>query len=142
MAVEGVKELMRKFEKLGAAGQTKVLRAACRGAGAVVRKQARANIPVGSEPHRLHDGTLVTPGFARKSIVARVFVNKSKGTVSVAIGVRAKAFYAVQFVEMERGNSRSRGKPWLRPAFETTEDQQRAQFERRFREVINKVVRS
>lgn len=138
MAVEGVKQLMKKFDALNVAGKTKVLRAAGRAAGAVVVKDARTRIPVGSKAHRTHDGVLVAPGFARRSIVTRLFVNRSNGKVSAAVGVRARAFYATQFVETEKGKSTRRGRPWLQPAFEATRAKQISEFERRFRAVIEK----
>jgi HK97 gp10 family phage protein len=141
MAVEGTKELLKKFEMLSTAGKTKVLRAASRAAGAAVVKEAKARIPVGSESHRTYDGTLVSPGFARRSIRAVTFVDKRSGKVGVRVGVRARAFYAINFVELEKGNSRHRGKPWLKPSFGATEKQQIEAFESRMRKVINKAVK-
>lgn len=141
MAVEGTKALFKKFDTLSLAGKTKVLRAGARAAGAVVVKQAKANIPVGSEPHRTYDGVLVSPGFARRSIRAITYVNKRTGIVGVVVGVRSRAFYATHFVETERGNSKTRGKPWLSPAFGSTEARQISEFERRAKEVINKAIK-
>lgn len=157
--VLGVKELLRKFDQLKVAGKEKALRAAVRGAANVVVKEAKARIPVGSIPHRVGgrkalkatrnraardrvQGVLVSPGFARRSIIARTYTDKKTGRVGAVIGVRAKAFYAVQFVEMERGKSKVKGKPWLRPAFDATEEKQISEFHRAFLRIINKVSRS
>lgn len=139
MAVEGVAELLRKFDTLATMGKEKALRAAVRSAGNVVAKEAAGRIPVGSRAHRTYRGNLVTPGHARRSIKVVTYVNRRTGAVGAMVGVRASAFYAVQFVELERGKSTTRGRPWLRPAFDDTTDKQIAEFVRSFRRVINKV---
>lgn len=155
-SVLGVKELLRKFEQLKTAGKEKALRAAVRGAANVVVKEAKARIPVGSIPHRVggrkalkakrnraareaKQGVLVSPGFARRSIVARTYTDKKTGRVGAVIGVRALAFYAVQFVEMERGKSKVKGRPWLRPAFEASESRMISEFHRAFQRVIQRL---
>jgi HK97 gp10 family phage protein len=155
MAVDGVKELLKKFDRLNTAGKTKVLRAASRAAGATVAKDARSRIPVGSQAHRTLNyrkigdrgkglgaaGILVTPGHARRSIKVATYVNRSTGAVGAVVGVRSSAWYAVQFVELEKGKSTRRGRPWLRPAFDATRAKQISEFERRFRAVINKALK-
>lgn len=140
--VLGVKELLRKFDQLKVAGKEKALRAAVRGAANVVAKEAKQRIPVGSISHRTYRKVLVSPGFARRSIKVQTYVNRRTGAVGALVGVRAQAFYAVQFVELERGKSKQRGKPWLRPAFEATGDKQISEFHRAFLRIINKVARS
>lgn len=140
--VLGVKELLRKFDQLKLAGQEKVLRAAVRSAGNAVAKEARQRIPVGSIAHRTYRKNLVSPGFARRSIRVLTYVDKRNGRVGAVVGVRAQAYYATQFVELERGKSKVKGKPWLRPAFEATTERQISEFNRAFLRVINKVSRS
>lgn len=137
--VDGVKELLRKFDELSTIGKEKALRAAVRGAVAPIVKQAKATIPVGTVAHRTYRNVLVSPGFARRSIVAKTFVDRRRGSVAAVVGVRAQAFYAVQFVELERGKSRDKGKPWLRPAFESTEQQQIDAFSKSLMRVINRI---
>jgi HK97 gp10 family phage protein len=139
--IEGVKELMRKFDQLKGMAQAKVLMAAARSAGNVIAKEAKARIPVGSIAHRTYRKVLVSPGFARRSIVVKTYANKRTGAVGAVVGVRAQAFYAVNFIELERGKSTARGKPWLRPAFEATTDKQISEFHRAFMRVINRVAR-
>lgn len=141
-SVLGVKELLRKFDQLKVAGKEKALRAAVRGAANVVAKEAKQRIPVGSIAHRTYRKVLVSPGFARRSIKVQTYVNRRTGAVGAMVGVRAQAFYAVQFVELERGKSKQRGKPWLRPAFDATTEKQMSEFHRAFLRVINKVRRS
>lgn len=140
--VLGVKELLRKFEQLKTAGKEKALRAAVRGAANVVAKEAKQRIPVGLTPHRTYRKVLVSPGFARRSIKVQTYVNRRTGAVGAVVGVRAQAFYAVQFVELERGKSKSRGRPWLRPAFDATTEKQMSEFHRAFLRIITKVARS
>lgn len=140
--VVGAKELLRKFDKLKVAGKEKVLRAAVRSAANVVAKEAKQRIPVGSVEHRTYRKVLVSPGFARRSIKVQTYVNKRTGAVGALVGVRAQAFYAVQFVELERGKSKVKGKPWLRPAFDATTEKQISEFNRAFLRVINKVART
>jgi len=138
--MDGYKELMRKFDKLNAAGQAKALRAGVRAGGNVVKKEARSRIPVGDKAHRTYRGNLVAPGFARRSIKVYTFVDKRKGTVYALVGVRAQAFYAVQFVELERGKSNRKGKPWLRPAFDSTTGKQVSEVGRRLKETIRRLT--
>ena len=122
-AVEGMRELKRALAELSAGVQLNALRSAAQAAGRAVVKEAQARIQVGSEAHRTYRGNLVAPGFARRSIVARSYIDKRRGRVGVSVGVRAQAFYAVSFLELERGRSGARGRPWLRPAFEASEQQ-------------------
>lgn len=140
-AVLGTKELLRKFNELQNEAKLKVLRAAARKAGNIVAKEAKSRIPVGSIPHRTYRKVLVSPGFAKRSIVVRTYINKRTGRVGAVVGVRAQAFYAVQFVELERGKSSARGKPWLVPAFNATSDQQENAFKVEMLRVIQRVSR-
>ena len=135
----GVKELMKKFDQLKAAGKEKVMRAAVRSAANAVAKEARQRIPVGSIAHRTYRKNLVSPGFAKRSIRVLTYVDKRNGRVGALVGVRAQAYYALNFVELERGKSKVKGKPWLRPAYEATAEKQISEFNRAFLRVINKV---
>lgn len=137
-AVEGMRELMRALGELGAGVQLNALRSAAQAAGRAVVKNAQGRIQVGDEPHRTYRGVLVSPGFARRSIVARSYIDKRRGRVGVAIGVRAQAFYAVNFLELERGRSGARGRPWLRPAFEASEQQMLDAYRNALQRAVNK----
>lgn len=139
--VIGTKELLRKFNELQAEAKLKVLRAAARKGGNIIAKEAKARIPVGSEPHRTYRKVLVAAGFAKRSIVVRTYINKRNGRVGAVVGVRAQAFYAVQFVELERGKSSARGKPWLVPAFNATLQQQQDGYKVEMLRVIQRVSR-
>lgn len=140
--IEGVKALLRKLDKLDGPDMKRALRSSVRAAGRVVAKQAAANIPVGSEPHTTYKGVLVAPGFAKRSIKVVTTFNRQTGRLEASIGVRAQAYYAVQFVELEVGKSSSRGRPWLRPAFEQTENKQLAEFNKALGKAIAKIARA
>lgn len=137
--MEGVKELMAQFNALQAEAKLKVLRAAARKAGNLIAKEAKNRIPVGSIAHKTYRGVLVAPGFAKRSIVVKTYIDKRRGTVGAVVGVRAQAFYAVQFVELERGKSSAKGRPWLVPAFEATSEAQQDAFRQEMLRVINKI---
>lgn len=140
--VDGVKELLRKLDALDGPEMKRALRSSVRGAGRVVAKQAAANIPVGSEPHTTYKGVTVAPGFAKRSIRVVTKFNRQTGRLEAAIGVRAQAYYAVQFVELEVGKSSQRGRPWLVPAFEQTENEQLKEFNKALGKAIAKIARA
>lgn len=138
MAVEGMKELLAALGELQAGVQLRALRAAAQAAGRVVVKEAQGRIQVGDRAHRTHDGNLVAPGFARRSIKAVSYIDKRRGFVGVKIGVRSRAFYAVNFLELERGRSGSRGRPWLVPAFEASESKMLDAYRAALQRAVNK----
>lgn len=140
--VEGVKELIKKLNALSGPDMKRALRASVRSAGKVVAEAAKQNIPVGTEAHTTYKGVLVAPGFAKRSIRVVTSFNRETGRFEASIGVRAQAFYAVNFVELEVGKSTSRGRPWLRPAFEQTEGKQLGEFNKALGKAIKKIARS
>lgn len=122
MSLEGFAELDRQLAELGAAVTGSALRAAVRAGGNVVKKDAQARIPVGTEMHKTYKGRLVAPGFAKRSVRVVTKMSRDRQKASAAIGVRAEAFYAAQFLEL--GTSRMAARPWLRPAHHATQDAQ------------------
>lgn len=140
-SVEGVPELLRKFDQLKAETRQKALRTPIRRAANLVAEEAAGRIPVGSRLHRTYRGALVAPGYARRSIKVVTYLNRRTGGAGAMIGVSAQAFYAVQFVELERGKSTARGRPWLRPAFDDTTDAQIAEFIAAFRRTIRRLTK-
>lgn len=140
LSLAGVSGLMSKLDKLGKLEDGKALRSAGRAAGRVVAERARALIPKGDRPHRTYKGRIVGPGFASRNIRYIASLSKDKQKVTVVIGVRAEAFYAVQFVEL--GTSKMGKKPWLRPAFQSTIDQQQTALADHLRKVIEKIAKA
>lgn len=120
--VSGFAELTRQLRLLKKNVQGKALRAAARAAITPALERAKQAIPQGVDAHRTYKGRLVQPGFARRSIRAIVVVSRDKQKVEAVLGVKAEAFYAVQFVEL--GTAKKGARPWLRPAFAATRQQQ------------------
>ncbi|WP_133164203.1 HK97-gp10 family putative phage morphogenesis protein [Solimonas fluminis] len=138
-ALDGVAQLMRQLEELGLAANGKALRAAVRAGSRPVVKRAKQLIPEGADAHRTYRGRLVTPGFAKRSIRTVTKLSRDKQKASVAIGVRAEAFYATQFVEL--GTSRQAPQPWLRPAMEQTQQEQLAALGDSLKKTIEKAAK-
>jgi HK97 gp10 family phage protein len=113
--VEGLKELSRKLEALGERAGGKALRNATAAAMRPVRKEAKASAPVGVVPHKTYKGRQVFPGFLKRSVILRTRLSRDRKTAYAHVGVKAEAFYGVQFVE--RGTSRFPRRPWLEPTF-------------------------
>lgn len=118
--LEGVRELTAKLNELGVAVAGKELRGTARGAMKIVFDKAKAAMPVGSVPHATYKGNRVFPGFSKRSLRMLTRINKRTGSVEAIVGPRREAFYATQFTEL--GTSKMPARPWLRPAFESSQD--------------------
>lgn len=138
--LEGVAELSRQLSQLGAAFSVPILRAAVRAGIKPAQKRWVETIWKGNQPHRTYKGRLVAPGFSSRN--TRVVTKAEPGgtIVSAALGVRREAFYAVQFIERELGNSKHVAKPSLRAAMADTKDEQEAALAEKLRDRINKLV--
>lgn len=120
--VEGLKELSAKLKELGETVAARNLKGAAKDAMLPTEQAAKANIPVGSILHKTYKGRTVTPGFAQRSVKRAVTSARgSKNIVKAMVGVAREAFYAVAF--LERGTSKMPARPWLVPAFESTQGQ-------------------
>jgi HK97 gp10 family phage protein len=143
MAAEliGVRELSKKLDELTLKVRGQVLRRAANAAVKPVLDAARGLIPVNKiqELHKTYKGRLVAPGFAQRSIAAKVSLSRDGRAVFARMGVRREAFYAVNFVEL--GTSKMAAQPWLRPAFERTRSQALARFAEVLKAQIDKVTR-
>lgn len=119
--VEGLRELDAKLKALADPKiNSQVLRA---GAVAGMRKvlaRAKATVPVGTVAHKTYKGRIVAPGFASRSLRVKGTVSRDKTRAYALLGVRPEAFYAVQFIEL--GTAKMPARPWLRPAFEASQD--------------------
>lgn len=138
--LEGVAELSRQLSGLGAAFSVPVLRAAVRAGIRPAQQRWVQTIWKGNTAHRTHKGRLVAPGFSSRQ--TRIVTKAEPGgtRVSAALGVRKEAFYAVQFIERELGNSKHVAQPSLRAAMGATKDQQEAAMAAKLRERIDKLV--
>lgn len=119
MPVTGLKELNRKLEELGKLAEVKIMRAAMRAAMKPALEAARAAAPEGDRWHKTYTKRPVGPGFTKRSVRLVTVKPRSPGKFRMIIGVRAEAFYALQFIEL--GTSRIPRKPWLEPSFEQSQ---------------------
>lgn len=118
--LEGVKDLTSKITELGAKFASTQLRGVVNVAMGEALHQARTSIPVGTVAHRTYRGRVVSPGFALASLHIETKIDKRTGSAIAFLGVSSEAFYAVQFLEL--GTSKMAARPWLRPAFESSQD--------------------
>ena len=128
----GAKELSRKLAELETATAAKALRSAAVLATTPALKEMKASVPVGDVAHRTYKGRLVAPGFLKRSIRRSSFIKN--GVVNVVLGVRAEAFYGVQFVE--QGTVKMEAQPWFVKSFTG----KREEMERRMVEVLRKKI--
>lgn len=123
--VEGTKELTAKLRELASPKeQSATLRAAVRTPMRAVMSRAQANIssisPGKRQLHRTYKGRLVSAGFAARNLRMIVKMSKDKQMAQAVLGVRAEAFYALQFFEL--GTAKIPKQPWLIPAFVGSRD--------------------
>jgi HK97 gp10 family phage protein len=139
VGLDGTAALLRQLEELGKLEDGKALRSAVRAGMKPAMDRAKAMIPQGIDPHKTFKGRLVAPGFAKRSIRVVTKLSKDKQKASAALGVRAEAFYAVNFVEL--GTSKMAARPWLRPAFASTLQQQTEAMSASLRKSILKAAK-
>lgn len=140
MPIEGVAALTQQLRDLGQAVTGKTLRAAVRAGGNVVKKAAQARVPVGSELHKTYKDRLVAPGFAQRSVRVVVKASKDGSQAAALIGTRREAFYAVNFLEL--GTSKMPARPWLRPAMESTQEEQQAAIAKIIKRAVERAARA
>jgi len=113
--LEGVAALTKQLIALGKLDDGKALKMAVRAAMKPALARAKANIPVGTEPHRLRSGLLVAPGYAQSTLKIGVTINGDKNIASAVMSTGKGAYYAVKFVEF--GTRKQAANPWFRRAF-------------------------
>lgn len=142
MAAEllGAQVLSRKLDALARNVRGPILRKAANAAVKPVLDSARSLIPVNKveELHKTYKGRLVAPGFAKRSIAAKVTLSQDGRAVFARMGVKREAFYAVSFVEL--GTSKMAAEPWLRPAFEKNQSAVLKRFAEVLKQQIDKVT--
>ena len=145
--ITGLKELSRQLSDMGKAAGGKALKSAAFGSMLPVVKQAKLLIPVGSPPYegrdpypvRSYKGHLRTPGFAKRNIARKSILSTDGQRVSVMVGVRPEAFYAISFIEF--GTSKIPKKPWLEPAFRQALPAVNRVFQTKLKTLIDKAAR-
>lgn len=107
----GVRDLMKRLDRLGGELQAKTMKAVVHQAMTPARRQAKLSVPVGTKIHKTYKGRWVPPGFAKASI--RVKSRIEEGAAVAVMGVKKEAFYAVQF--LERGIGPVTERTYFRP---------------------------
>lgn len=123
----GVAELTKKLGELAdPKAQASALREAVRKPMMDVKKAAEALIrsqrvsPGEAEWHRSYKGDILTQGYASRNFRVVVRMSRDKQSATALLGLRSKAFYALQFHEI--GTSTLPKRPFLVPAFELSKD--------------------
>lgn len=120
--ISGIAELAAKLADIGKLEEGKGLRSAVRAGVKPIFIQAKANIPKSPDAVKTHKGRLVGPGFASRNIRTITQLKLDQGIARGSVGVRAEAFYAVNFVE--RGTKKQKAQHWLTDASDQTKEQQ------------------
>jgi|14_taG_2_1085336.scaffolds.fasta_scaffold08114_3 HK97 gp10 family phage protein len=145
--LEGLNKLSKQLSELGSQVGGKALRSATMQASLPIAKKAKANAPIGLEPHktytskkaRKHPGRLVGAGFLSRNVARKSRLSKDRRTAYVFVGVKPEAFYGVQFLEL--GTSRIRKRPWLTKAMESSKSQVIERLKDRLKKNIVKAAR-
>jgi HK97 gp10 family phage protein len=154
-SIFGYKELSKQLSALGKSVGGKAFRAAANAAMKPAVAAAKAAAPVGHPPYGPYPpktttqdpypkptylGRLVTPGFASRSVATKVTMSRDKTEVTVMLGVKPEAFYAVQFIEL--GTSSSPKRPWLEPSFRASLPAVDARFKDELKARMDKAAKS
>lgn len=110
--IEGMDALDKAVRKLPKNVQKRVLKGALRAGGRVIAKDAKQRVPVNTGT--LKKSIKVVAGKSKQN-GALVFVTTSKGG-----GAKYDAFYSHM---IEFGTSKMPARPFLRPAFDTTQQE-------------------
>jgi HK97 gp10 family phage protein len=159
----GVRELTTQLNKLQGKTQVKALRSALFKATTPVVRQMKGKIPTADRAARTYKGRLVGPGFASRSIkriTGRKFL--ALGKLSIAIGVKREAWYAINMLDQgphtitERRMSVGprarqtvqvkpytlRRQPWLENTFRANRSQMLSAITQNLRTQIERIARS
>ena len=124
--LEGVAALTAQLNALTVLEEGRALKQAVRAGMKPALVQAQMTAPVGTEPHRLRNGLLVAPGYARETLRVVTTINGAKNIASAIMSTRKLAFYEVKFIEM--GTRKMPAQPWLRRSLLETRDAGEAAF--------------
>lgn len=137
--LEGIKDLTKQLTDLGAKLAARELRGTAKAALQEAEHVARSRMPQGTELHKTYRGRVVTPGYALTTLHIETSVDVQRDQVTAKLGVGREAFYVVQFVEL--GTFKQAAQPWLRPAFEQSEDAMLRKLGDEMKQRIDKVAK-
>lgn len=110
--LEGVAALTRQLNELSSLQEGRALRGAVRAGMKPALARAQTLAPVGTEPHRLKNGLLVGPGYARSTVKIVTTINAAKNIASAIMSSGKLAVYEAVFKEL--GTWKMPAQPWLR----------------------------
>lgn len=154
MPISGYRELSAQLLALKGAMAGKVMRSAAVAAMRPALDAAKAAAPQGHPPYgpyatrttpidpypkKTYKGRLVTPGFASRSVAMKARLGRLGNAVRVELGVRAEAFYVVQFIEL--GTSKIAKRPWLEPAFRSSIREMDSRLQSELRKALDRAVK-
>jgi|SRR5882724_3996362 len=125
-ALKGVANVIAQLRDIGKLDDGKALRAGVRAGMRPALLAARVKIPISKKPHRLsktYGSKIVQPGYAKSTLRVITTVSPDKQKAAALMSTRKPAFYATVFVEL--GTKYITAQPWLRPAFYSTQEQQK-----------------
>lgn len=149
MKIEGLKEVSKQLEKLGAAMSGKAVRAAVGYAVTPVVRDARRFAPKGDRLRKNKKGRYLAPGFLSRSIKKSTFKSRSGMYARASVGVAPDAWYGPQLVE--RGytatdknkvqHKQVAARPFLTRAFDANKIEMQNRFAAKLKERIDKVAK-
>jgi HK97 gp10 family phage protein len=155
--LEGMEELMRKFERLSEASRSSKIRTALTKAAKPIKQQAQINAPVADKDVKRYAkgqsgkvAAIYKPGNLKKSI--KIFRGKSRKWPNVHIGaaysnkgktVKNDGYYAhfVHDSHKTRGNATTKGNPFMKSAYESRKGEAMQIFEVELKAVLEKAFR-
>lgn len=137
--LEGVAQLTRQLNDMGAAVAGKELKGTAKSAMKIAYDKIVATAPVGSVPHKTYKGRLVAPGFYKRSLRLIARINKRLGSVEAIVGAAREAFYGVLFVEL--GTSKMAAQPHIRPAMESSQESMLQQIASQLRNRLERIAK-
>jgi len=143
--LHGLRELSIKLEKLAGKTAPRKLRNVFSKSLTPTKRKMKASAPKGSEPHKTYRNRTVAPGFLSRSIRSRSRIKQ--GRLYVEVGVRAEAFYGVQFIDQGPFYVTDRKDKPIQPYvlrrtqwFERTFRSERAAIERRIVSILKQDI--
>lgn len=158
--IEGIAELSKKLNELSAQMEAKAIRSAVLQATNPALQKMKLAVPVGSKAHKTYKGRLVAPGFLKRNIKRKSYIDKKTGSIGVVFGVAHEAFYGVVFLDRDGGYSikkkapgeksyhrktaitvgHVRGRPWFKKNFINSSKTMIERFKESLAKKINKIT--
>ena len=140
--IEGMRELSLKLDELGAKLGAQALRQAASQSLTPVVREIRAAAPVGTRAHKTYRGRIVAPGYLKRSIRRKSYVDKRRGSAVAMIGVEPEAFYGVNFLDRPARNPTRNYTPrhWFKDRFTKNKGAIENNFARLLKQKIEKIA--